>query len=146
MLWNRFGGRFTRLINSFSAHSSTPKLLLGGFCFAESDQGVGFKIWSARVRQSSVISNTLLRWIKEWVLVTCGFLWLDLVFSSIFLYSNLRPLCLRPEPLWTLNTPFLDHVTSHAHNYAKFGLCRLHQFTECDHNRFSFHNISFTVK
>ena len=49
---------------------------------------------------------TPLRWIKEWVLVTCGVLWLDLVFSSIFLYFNLRPLCLRPEPLWTLNTPF----------------------------------------
>ena len=47
-----------------------------------------------------------LRWIKEWVLVTCGVLWLDLVFSSILLYFNLRPLCLRPEPLWTLNTPF----------------------------------------
>ena len=47
-----------------------------------------------------------LRWIKEWVLVTCGILWLDLIFSSIFLYFNLRPLCLRPEPLWTLNTSF----------------------------------------
>ena len=47
-----------------------------------------------------------LRWIKESVLVTCGVLWLDLIFSSIFPYFNLRPLCLRPEPLWTLNTPF----------------------------------------
>ena len=83
-----------------------------------------------------------LRWIKEWVLVTCGGLWLDLVFSSVFPYFNLRPLCLRPEPLWTLNT----HVTSHAHSYVKFGLFRLHQFTECDHNRFSLHNISFKVK
>ena len=90
--------------------------------------------------------EVILRWIKEWVLVTCGVLWVDLVFSSIFLYFNRRPLCLRPEPLWTLNTPFLDHMTSHAHNYAKFGLCRLHQFTESDHNSFSFHNISFTVK
>ena len=48
----------------------------------------------------------LLRWIKEWVLVTCGVLWPGLVFSSIFLYFNLRRLCLRPEPPWTLNTPF----------------------------------------
>ena len=47
-----------------------------------------------------------LRWIKEWVLVTCEVLWLKLVLSSIFLYFNLRPLCLRPEPLWTLNTSF----------------------------------------
>ena len=52
------------------------------------------------------MDHSLLRWIKEWVLVTCGVLWLGLVFSSIFLYFNLRPLCLRPEPLWTLNTPF----------------------------------------
>ena len=35
-----------------------------------------------------------------------GFLWLDLVFSSIFLYINLRLLCLRREPLWTLNTSY----------------------------------------
>ena len=55
---------------------------------------------------SFIVLRMLLRWIKEWVLVTCGVLWLDLVFSSIFLYFNLRPLCLRPEPLWTLNTRF----------------------------------------
>ena len=53
-----------------------------------------------------LVAHALLRWIKEWVLVTCGVLWLDLVFSSIFLYFNLRPLCLRPKPLWNLNTPF----------------------------------------
>ena len=52
------------------------------------------------------VDQVTLRWIKEWVLVTCWVLWLDLVFSSIFLYFNLRPLCLRPEPLWTLNTSF----------------------------------------
>ena len=53
------------------------------------------------------IINSWFRWIKAWVLVTCGVLWLDLVFSSIFLHFNLRPLCLKPEPLWTLNTTFL---------------------------------------
>ena len=36
----------------------------------------------------------------------CGVLWFDLVFSSIFLHFNLTPLCLRPEPLWTLKTTF----------------------------------------
>ena len=53
-----------------------------------------------------MVDHEILPWIKEWVLVTCRVLWLDLVFSSIFLYFNLRPLCLRPEPLWNFNTPF----------------------------------------
>ena len=100
--------------------------------------GVQYKegVWKARVSGE----------LRNGASLHAGFYDLILFFSIIFLYFNLRPLCLSPEPLWTLNTAFLDHVTSHAHNYAKFVLCRLHRFTECDHNRFSFHNISFTVK
>ena len=36
-------------------------------------------------------------------------------------------------------------MTCHAHNYAKSGLNRLHQFKECGQNCFRF-NILFTVK
>ena len=63
-----------------------------------------WRLWEQSETQC-IVRLCHLRWIKEWVLVTCGVLWLDLVFSSIFLYFNLRPLCLSPEPLWTLNSP-----------------------------------------
>ena len=66
--------------------------------------GAGAVVVSTITRFSScgeISWKGVLRWIKEWVLVTCEVLWLDLVFSSIFLRFNLRPLCLRPEPLWT---------------------------------------------
>ena len=77
-------------------------------------QGVcNFRMWmfthfTSRIRCDWLIEVTLasLRWIKAWVLVICGVLWFDLVFSSIFLHFNLAPLCLRPEPLWTLTTTF----------------------------------------
>ena len=39
-------------------------------------------------------------------LLHAGFYDLILFFSSIFLQFKLRPLCLRPQPLWTLNTTF----------------------------------------
>ena len=66
LLWNWFWGRFYWIkINSFSAHISMPKLLHWGFCLYFSvlrstsvRSSVGFKI-SARVRQSSMTSNTL---------------------------------------------------------------------------------------
>ena len=60
------------------------------------------------IRNRTSERSERLRWIKAWVLVTCGVLWFDLVFSSISLHFNLRPLCLRPEPLWTLNTTFFQ--------------------------------------
>lgn len=41
---------------------------------------------------------------------------------------------------------FSYHVTSHAYNYAKPGLNRLHQFKKCDHNCFPIKNILFTDK
>ena len=62
--------------------------------------------WFVNSSIPGVISPVLenfrrLRWIKAWVLVTCGVLWFDLVLSSIFLLFKLRPLQLRPQPLWT---------------------------------------------
>ena len=106
-----------------------------------------FAVFGFFSHHTSRYGETLvLKWIKAWVLVAFRVLWFEHVFPIIFLHFNLRTLCLRPEPLWSSSTTFSYHVTSHAHNYAKSGLNRLHQFKECGHSCFRFNNILFTVK